>query len=100
MSKELETIKQKIAQNKDYLKETYGVEEIGIFGSFARGDSNSDSDVDIAIELSQKIPVGLFDFARIRFYLEELLGKKVDLITKTGIKPLIRDKILGQLIIV
>lgn len=101
MSRELETIKQKIAQNKDYLRKTYGVEEIGVFGSFARGDQDEKSDVDIAVELNhEKVPVGLFEFASMQFYLEDLLGKKVDLITKIGIKPLIKDRILTQLVII
>lgn len=99
MTKELETIKNKISANKEYLKNTYGVEEIGVFGSFARGDNNEKSDVDIAIELNQKIPVGLFEFARMKFYLEDLLKKKVDLVIKSGIKVLIKEKILSQLII-
>jgi len=99
MSKDLEIIKEKIAQKKDFLRETYGVEEIGIFGSVARGDSSANSDIDIAIELNHKVPVGLFEFAGMQFYLEDLLGKKVDLVIKTGIKPIIRDKILSQLIV-
>lgn len=101
MSIELETIKQKIALHKGYLQKTYGVEEIGVFGSFARGDQNENSDIDISVELNhEKVPVGLFEFADMQFYLEDLLGRKVDLVTKTGIKPLIRDRILSQLIIV
>ena len=100
MSKDLETIKQKISLHKEYLQGTYGVEEIGVFGSFVRGDNNENSDVDISIELNQKVPVGLFEFAGIKFYLEDLLGKKVDLVIKSGIKPIIKDRILSQLIIV
>ena len=101
MSTDLETIKRKIAENKAYLRETYGVTEIGVFGSFARGDQNADSDIDISVELNHdKVPVGLFEFAGMQFYLEDLLGRKVDLVTKTGIKPLIKDRILSQLIIV
>lgn len=99
MTKELEIIKQKIIPQKDYLQKTYGVEEIGIFGSSARGDITEDSDIDISVELNQKVPVGLFEFARMKFYLEDLLGKKVDLVMKNGLKPLIRDRILKQLII-
>ncbi|KKR79883.1 MAG: polymerase beta domain protein region protein [Candidatus Nomurabacteria bacterium GW2011_GWA2_40_9] len=45
--RELEEITQKIAKNKTYLKDTYGVEEIGVFGSFARGDNDLNNDVDI-----------------------------------------------------
>ncbi len=100
MSTELETIKQKIAQSKEYLRKTYGVEEIGVFGSFARGDSNENSDIDISIVLNHKIPVGFFEFARMKFYLEDLFGRKVDLVIKSGIKPIIKDRILSQLIIV
>lgn len=101
MSVELEKIKKKIAQNREYLQKTYGVEEIGIFGSFARGDNDENSDVDIAIEINHdKAVVGFFAFARMERFLEELLGRKVDLVTKRAIKPLIRDEILSQLIIV
>jgi hypothetical protein len=100
MSVEFETIKKKIASQKDYLHKTYGVQEIGVFGSFARGDNDENSDVDISIELNHTVPVGLFGFARMQFYLEDLLGKKVDLVIKSGIKPLIRDKILSQLVII
>ena len=101
MSTDLETIKRKIAENKAYLRETYGVTEIGVFGSFARGDNDADSDIDISVEINhEKVPVGLFEFAGMQFYLEEILGQKVDLVTKTRIKPLIKDRILSQLIIV
>jgi predicted nucleotidyltransferase len=100
MSLELETIKQKIALEKDYLQKTYGVKEIGVFGSFARGDDKENSDIDISIELDRTVPVGFFGFARMKFYLEDLLGKKVDLVIKSGIKPLIRDRILSQLILI
>jgi predicted nucleotidyltransferase len=82
MSNELETIKNKISLNKDYLKTTYGVEEIGVFGSFAREENHEKSDIDIAIELNHKIQVGIFDFARMKFYLEDLLDRKVDLVIK------------------
>jgi hypothetical protein len=99
MSKDLENITQKITENKEYLKETYGVEEIGVFGSFARGDNTENSDIDIAIELNNKITVGLFGFARMQFFLEKILGRKVDLVIKSGIKPIIKDRILSQLVV-
>ncbi|MBI2476083.1 MAG: nucleotidyltransferase family protein [Candidatus Taylorbacteria bacterium] len=100
MSTDLETIKRKIALNKEYLLKTYGVEEIGVFGSFARGDNDANSDIDVAIELNRTVPVGLLAFARMQFYLEDVLGRKVDLVIKSGIKPMIKDRILSQLIIV
>jgi predicted nucleotidyltransferase len=64
MSKDLEIIKQKITENKEYLLKTYGVEEIGVFGSYARGDNDENSDIDIAIEINQdKAIVGFFEFS-------------------------------------
>jgi len=93
MSKELEIIKEKIAQKKDYLKKTYGVEEIGIFGSIVRGEHNADSDVDMIVTLNK--PLGL-EFFSLERYLEKYLGRKVDLATKKAIKPYVRDRILAQ----
>jgi len=100
MATEFETIKQKIALQKDYLQKTYGVKEIGVFGSFARGDNSEKSDVDVSIELDYSVPVGLFEFAGMQFYLEDILGKKVDLVIKSGIKALIKERILSQLVII
>jgi hypothetical protein len=101
MSKEFEKIKHKIALNKEYLRKTYGVEEIGVFGSFARGDNDANSDVDIAIEINhEKATVGFFEFARMERFLEELLGRKVDLVTKRSIKPYIKERVLSQMIMI
>lgn len=101
MSTDLETIKQKITQNKEYLRKTYGVEEIGVFGSFARGDNDENSDIDISIEINHdKAIVGFFEFARMERFLEELLGRKVDLVTKDSIKPYIKERILAQMIMI
>ena len=101
MSKELEEIRQKINKNKEYLKNTYGVEEIGVFGSFARGDNDENSDIDIAIEINHdKVTVGFFEFARMERFLEQLLGKKVDLVTKRSIKPYLKERILSQMIMI
>ena len=97
MSIEFETIKQKIAQNKEYLYKTYGVEEIGIFGSFARGDNDENSDIDIVVDLQKPLGLQFFSLER---HLEEYLGRKVDLATKKAIKPYIRERILAQIIYV
>ncbi len=56
-----------------------------IFGSFARGENNSESDVDILVELGK--PTGFFGFVRLQRKLEETLGRKVDLLTYKSIYP-------------
>lgn len=73
-------------QNKilPILKEE-GVLRSSIFGSFARGDNRPDSDVDILVELGK--PTGFFGFVRLQRKLEEILGRKVDLLTYKSIYP-------------
>ncbi len=61
-----------------YLRQKYGVEELAIFGSFAKGDATESSDVDVLVQLVK--PLGL-EFVNLAYYLEEVLGRKVDLVT-------------------
>jgi uncharacterized protein len=63
-----------------YLHEHFGVEKIALFGSFARDEATEDSDIDIVVSLSK--PLG-FAFIELADYLEEKLGRKVDLVTTT-----------------
>lgn len=69
-----------------------GVLRSSVFGSVARGEVAKDSDVDILVELPK--PYGLFYFLNIKFALEDVLGKKVDLVEYNAIKPKIKDRIL------
>ena len=70
-------------ENYNVLTTEYGVSRIGIFGSMAKGTMTEDSDLDIVVEF--KRPIG-FKFIRLVEYLENLFGKKVDVITKAGIE--------------
>ena len=74
----------------------YGVKSLALFGSAARGELQPASDVDLLVEFSQ--PVGLFEFLRLDFYLEELLGCRVDLVTPDALKSQLRDRILREAI--
>jgi len=75
----------------------FGVREIGVFGSFARGDQRADSDVDVLVDLTDHTFDGYMDLL---FYLEGLFGRKVDLVPKDSIKPLLRKRILRETIYV
>lgn len=73
----------------------YGVLRYGLFGSFVRNESRPDSDIDILVEFepSQKT----FDnFIQLAFYLEDLLGRPVDLITSDSLSPYIGPRILQE----
>ncbi len=72
-----------IKENYSVLMTEYGVSRIGIFGSVVKGNITEDSDLDIVVEF--KKPIG-FKFIRLVEYLENLFGKKVDVITKDGIE--------------
>lgn len=90
-----EFVIEQIKESKGFLKEKYGIEEIGIFGSYARNEQIESSDIDILIELGK--PIGL-EFMDIKYYLEEKLGLTVDLVTKNALKPQLRDRILDEVI--
>ncbi|KGG79472.1 nucleotidyltransferase [Caloranaerobacter azorensis H53214] len=88
-------IEKKLKSNKEYLIEKYHVKRIGIFGSYARGEQTECSDVDILVEFSR--PIG-WEFIDLKYYLEDLLNMKVDLVTVNALKPQIKDKILKEVV--
>ncbi|MFB6226047.1 MAG: nucleotidyltransferase family protein [Candidatus Paceibacteria bacterium] len=77
-------IKQKLSKHKDVLEERFNVENLGVFGSYARDEQKKDSDVDLLVEFSK--PVSFFTFIELEEFLEEQLGTEVDLVTKSGLK--------------
>ena len=95
--KNLDEIKKIIAVHKQELEEKFKVKSIAIFGSYVRGEQNSQSDIDIIVEFKE--PVGLL-FVHLADYLEEILGVKVDLLTFDAIKPNRKKYIIDKLIYV
>ena len=74
----------------------YGVQELSVFGSAARGTMGPDSDIDLLVEFLPEAEPGLLDHAGLMLDLSELIGRKVDLVSKNGLKPLIRDSVIGD----
>ena len=91
-------IRQILQNQKAYLAERYGVAEIGIFGSYVRGEQHADSDLDILIELERPARISLIDLVELELYLGELLGIKADLAIKKNLKPRIGERILQEVI--
>ena len=74
-----------------------GVASLALFGSVARDEARSDSDVDLLVEFYR--PVGLFDFFRVQHRLESVLGvRRVDLVERGQEHPRLRERILGEAI--
>lgn len=96
MSKE--QIKKILSDQRDVLKNNYHVKELGLFGSVVRGESTKDSDVDILVEF--ETPVGFFEFIRLENFLAEIIGNKVDLVSKKALKRVIREEVLKHVMYV
>ena len=74
----------------------FGVKSIALFGSAARGEAQRESDIDILVEFDSA--VGFLKFLQLQHRLEELLGKRVDLVTRAALKRQFRDQILKEAI--
>ncbi|MDQ7816770.1 MAG: nucleotidyltransferase family protein [Melioribacteraceae bacterium] len=70
-------IEEILLKNKAELKSKFGVIEICLFGSYARGEENFESDIDIAVVIDK---TDLLKFVSLKYYLQHILGKKVDLV--------------------
>ena len=90
MNPQIEDIKKKILP----ILKKYGVKKAGVFGSIVRGEAKEDSDIDILVEIDNKI--SLLDFIGLKLELEEALRRKVDLGEYSVIKPVIKDQILKE----
>ncbi len=76
---------------------TYGAKRVRVFGSMARGEADSASDVDLLVDLEPGR--SLFDLGGLQYELERLLGCKVDVVTERALKERIRDRVLREAIV-
>lgn len=92
----IQKIKEIISRNKKLLEQTYKVKNIGIFGSYVKGYVHKDSDIDILVDFYE-IP-DIFKFIKLEYFLKKILDRKVDLVTRKALKPLIKSDILKDTI--
>lgn len=84
-----------LKKNEIRIKQQYQVKSIGIFGSFARGEETEGSDVDVLVEFFEGAKK--FDnFMDLKFFLEDLFGRKVDLVTTAALRPQLKENILRE----
>lgn len=91
-----ELVLQILKQKKAELSTKFGVNSLLLFGSVARNEATSASDVDLLVEFNR--PVGYFGLFALQDYLEKLLGCPVDIGTPDSLKPYIKERIMGELI--
>jgi predicted nucleotidyltransferase len=95
---DVEGIRRALLQHKAELQKKFKVKTIGVFGSYVRGEQKRGSDVDVLVEFEE--PIGLFEFMDLEDYLSQLLGVKVDLVSKKALKPHIGERILEEVIMI
>ena len=95
---DLDKIKKTLRQNKRAIRKEFKVKQMGVFGSYVRGDQKKNSDVDILVEFAQT--PGLFDYIRMENRLGDILHKRVDLVMKGSLKPGIGRHIVREVVYV
>ncbi|MBC8412660.1 MAG: nucleotidyltransferase family protein [Nitrospira sp.] len=86
-----------LKEKEAVMRQNFHVCKIGVFGSYARGENSPASDIDVLVEFEPGHKT--FDnFMDLQFYLEELFGKKIDLVTNSALKPQLKDDILNDVI--
>jgi len=96
--KTVQDIKRLLKSHKEELGSKYGVKEIGIFGSYVKGEQKEMSDVDILVEFEKAL--GLLEFVALKNYLSDLLGVNVDLVMRKALKPTIGQRVLSEVVYV
>lgn len=71
-----------------------GVSHAAVFGSVARGDAEASSDIDILVELDERRPIGVFEYSRLKLYVNEIFDGAADVVNRRTLRPLLRDSIL------
>jgi len=73
-----------LKDRKPDLQKRYPISELGLFGSYARGDFNEKSDIDILVDFNDRIGINFISLAH---ELEDIFNTKIDLVSRKGIKP-------------
>lgn len=94
----LAEIKQRLERAKPLIQQKYHVTQLGIFGSYVRGEQTPKSDIDVLVEFEPGFRFGLLTFCQLENDLSDLLGQKVDLVMKKGLKPHIGEQILQEVV--
>ncbi|MCK4459499.1 MAG: nucleotidyltransferase family protein [Methanosarcinales archaeon] len=93
--KSISTIVKMLRLHDTDVREKFKITEIGVFGSYVRGEQREDSDIDILVEFEKGYKT--FDnYMELKFFLEDILTSKIDLVIKTAIRDEIKQNILSE----
>ena len=92
----MEDLLKNIDRNElDKLCKKYSIKELAVFGSYAKGHQTQDSDLDILVDFKSFEGISLITLSKIRYNLMSIFDKEVDLVTKNGLKEMIRDEVIN-----
>ena len=87
-----------LAERREEIAERFGVKRLALFGSAARDELGASSDVDVLVEFNAPATFGRY--MDLKFYLEDLLGREVDLVTDKALRPELRPYVEKELVVV
>ena len=87
-----------LAEHKPVLAERFGVQRLALFGSFARDSAREDSDVDVLVAFDG--PATAKCYFGVQFYLEDLFGRDVDLVTEDALRPRLRPYVERDAVVI
>ena len=91
-----QTVIMRLKENLEQIRQRFSVERLSVFGSVVRGEAGEDSDVDVLVVFEEKANFDIF--MDLKFYLEELLGMGVDLVTDKALRPQVRRAIEKEMV--
>ena len=86
-----------LKSNQEYYYNQFGVEFIGLFGSFARDEANENSDIDILYKIKENEKLSIFSYLKLNKQLEDFFHKKIDLVRDEALKPQVKNYIKRDL---
>ena len=92
--RDIDELRRILRQHLPLLRQRYGVESLGVFGSYLRGEAGPGSDLDLLVRFHQT--PGLIRFVELENYLSDLLGLRVDLVMAEALKPNIGQRVLAE----
>jgi predicted nucleotidyltransferase len=93
-------ILQYLQSKQAYFRDNFGIEFVGIFGSFSRGEATEKSDIDILYKIKKDTKLSMFSYLKINTLLEEFFHRKVDLVRDETLKPTVKEYIEKDLMYV
>lgn len=85
-----------ISERKDKIKGEFKAEVLGVFGSYARGEEKKESDIDVLVRFGEGAT--LLHLVGLGYYLEDLFGVPVDVVSERALHPMMKDDVLKELV--